>query len=161
MLERPGFDYLWVAVLVAIHIAVVWVWSVGDVLTWNGVERRVVLYRTAAATASLILTVALAGIALYVGGGGRRLAWFRKYAGRTGLQLWTCVVTALLWMVLVSLVAIAIDGAGAASHVRWAFEGAALLAVWRVVRAYVLYKDQLIGSLADTREEDRRSRRAA
>lgn len=165
--ERPAFDWLLAAGAVAVHFVVVTNASGGgDLLAWHGAERRLMLYGLTTNAASFLLTVGLASLALYIGGRGRRLAEFRRDLGHGALRTLYSVVTGLLVVLLVSLVATALDAAPAASseptgdvgglpQVRWVYELVVVLLLWRFLRVAVIYRGQLGGDLDDAIDQDR------
>jgi hypothetical protein len=159
--ERTKIDHLLVGAVVAVHGVVVWRLQIGDLLMWAPQDHRAGLYRMVASTASLLLTVGAAAIGLYVGGGGRRLAWFRREHGPDGLAVMFSIVPALFGLVATAIVAYVVDVGGNGSWARWPVEYAILLSGWRLVRLGILYRFQLEGQLHDAVEEHQRQAAAA
>lgn len=153
--ERPLLDYVVVACLVGGHLALVLWRCWGDVLAWGGPEQRVQAYVFSGTVATLMLTVASASLALFVGGQGPRMTQLRREVREHGLDLIVCVVPALLLLTLVSLIGVLIDiEDGSNAWIRWPFEAALVLAIYRSARAAVIYGDATHGTFHDTLWKD-------
>ncbi|MBS4011314.1 MAG: hypothetical protein KGZ72_11225 [Roseovarius sp.] len=153
--ERPPWDYAVVVATVGLHGAAVWASGAGDVLTWGTRSQRLQAYAFSGTVATLMLTVGTASLALFLGERGPRMKSFRQDVGHHGLDIILSVVTGLLILALVSFVGMIVDTTGGYNaHYRWIFEGAVVLALFRMWRAAVLFGDIAHGALKDAMEED-------
>lgn len=152
-------DWLWAFLFVGVHILIVWWTGSGDILAWNGGSSRGEFYAAIATTVGILFAVGTTAASLYATSDRPRIRWLREEvrAHSYGIGIITAPLRSLFLLLVVSLIAIAIDPAvdnsssrtavGGASWIRWLVEFMTVLAGWRFSRLMRVF-NSLIGAAA-------------
>lgn len=159
--ERPAFDWLWAATLVAAHYAVVWITGQGDIMAWHGPERRSTIYVTLAGSTGTLLAVVSVGLGIYLSASGERMRWLRRHASWRGTRVWLAVVVNLLVTLVVAIAALAtdssVDAAGevvkGAEWMRWLVQLAVLSLAISFTRMLLFFRAVLTTKGLDEDDE--------
>lgn len=145
LLEHPVFDWIAVAGVVGVHVAVVKITGRFDPLGFMDLDRRLSLYTDVLTVTGILAGFTGAALASYLALNGEGITAVRRQAGPQMTRQWAAALTGPAFAIVLLVVAKVFDDASAsgglvvASRVRFLAELAALLVLVRITRLMWVY----------------------
>lgn len=154
--EHPAVDNLAAGLVLGAHLLVVVTTRHGDLLGWSNVQERREIYTAASGVAAIIFGFSTVAANRYADASGQRMKVLRKRAGTALRRNWMAALATPLGLALLSVVLLALD---TRPHgrvaVRWIFEAAFLLTLFRGLRLLWLFREMVGIQDAETSEPAR------
>lgn len=137
--EAIWFDYVVTTALVAGHLALVRVYSPGDLASWPDLSQRLSVYSTGATVVSIIGGLSALAISVYLAAAGNRARAVRRNYQEPLRRNWRSLLVGMGVAAGLCLVAQVMDRPGAADPAWFVFELGVALATLRFVRLVWLF----------------------
>lgn len=150
--NHPATDLSLAAILVGIHLYLVYGLDMGNVLHWAKSEQRLALYAAGAGIMALIAGFTGTAIAQYGSSSGPIVNALRSTHGRAIRRNWLNIVKWMFCCGLLCMAAMAIDSQNSPKGSQWIFEAAVAISIVKVIRLLFLF-DLIMSSVDGEHEE--------
>lgn len=137
--DKPTVDLLLMAVLVGLHLSLVYLLGMGNVLHWADQAQRLAVYAAGAGMMSLIAGFTGTAIAQYGSSSGPVVTAIRSNHGSAIRLNWLNISGGLMLGTVLCLVAMSIDTKTSPRGSQWVFEVALALAILKFARLLFLF----------------------